>query len=306
MKQEEGAIELGAVIILLFLSAALVGSALFSQVSMIYFRKNSFEQEEKSGADMLLKEIVSSFQQLAEYDYDCPDNPLLSNLRGSYAAYGLDFQDISSGYHLDFLTDADLQDERLKSYLFLNGDASDFIVYRNSHGLSTDKTAWRTFVKNDAWEACVSYGWVNKSQIGSFAFSVISASHKTSDLSLLFPLVNEIPMMNVNMVSPDIVTPLIMRSSFKINKPEEKAENLKNKLGQGPVILSDLSSYLGISTDHALFAYLGTKTAFWKIIFCYRPGMFVEAVVAAIPRKDGGIQEITGYRLIDRIIKYEP
>jgi hypothetical protein len=305
MKREEGAVELGAVIILLFVSAMFAGSVLFIQANMTYFRRNSLEQEEKIKAENLLKEIVRSFQPLKDYEYDAVDNPLLFDLQNTYADYDLVIIDVSSGYHLDFLTDSDLHDTKLKEFLFRGGNPSEFIAWRNSHGLSTSKTVWRNFLRDEAWDSCVSYGWIHASQTNSFAFSVASTSYETSDLKSLFPLVNEMPLINVNMVSPDIITPLIMRPAFGVKKPSEKAETLKNKLLQGRVILSDLSSYLEIPKNHVLFTYLGTKTAFWKILFCYRAGMYVEAVVAAIPKKDGGIQEIAQYVLIDRNIRYE-
>ena len=46
--------------------------------------------------------------------------------------------------------------------------------------------------------------------------------------------------------------------------------------------------------------YFGTKTAFWKIHFAMRPSLEVEAIIAAIPKKDRAVQEIEAYRLIDR------
>jgi len=46
--------------------------------------------------------------------------------------------------------------------------------------------------------------------------------------------------------------------------------------------------------------YLGTKTAFWQLRFAMSPSLTVEAIVAAIPKKDGAVQEIESYRLIDR------
>jgi len=305
MKREDGAIEFGAVIILLFLSSVIAGLAMVVNAGMTYFRVNSLEQNEKAGADKLLIEIVASFQPLGSYEYDYIDNLLIQNLRSKYAVYDLDVRDISSGYHLDFLSDKDLSDARLAKFLFAGGSASEFISYRNNHGLSTDKSIWRSFINDAAWEACTSYGWLHKTQMDTFAFGVISASHNASDPSSLFPLMNEMPMMNVNMVSPDIIIPLIMRPSFGIKKPEEKAVTFKNKLLAGPVLLSDISSYLEIPMDNPLFIYLGTKTAFWRIVFRYQPGMYVEAVIAAIPKKDGGIQEIENYKLIDRSIRYE-
>ena len=305
MKHDDGSIEFTAVIIFFFLSAVLVGSALFSQVTMIYYRKNSIEQKEKNEVDKLLKEIVIDFQPLKEYEYDNPGNPLLSALRSKYSNYALDFKDVSSGYHLDFLPDKYLNEEKLKNFLFTDANPTQFIAFRNNYGLSTDKTAWQAFLKDEAMKACVTYGWIHKSHIDSFAFTSVSASHKTTDLSALFPLVNEIPLINVNMVSPDIIAPLVLSPSFKIKKPEEKMDTLKNKMLQGSVLLSDISSYLEITKDNALFSFLGTKTSFWQITFCYKDGMFVEAIVAAIPKKEGGIQEITEYKLIDRVIKHE-
>ena len=305
MNKEEGAAEFGALIILFFLSALAAGFAMFFQASIRYFNNNSIQFNERAGADKLLLEIVASFQPLKDYEYDDENNPLLLNLQNEYYDYGLSISDISSGYHLDFLPDRDLLDEKLKDFLFINGTPQDYFTFRNTHGISTDKENWKEFLKEDAYKACTSYGWIHKTQTNSFAFSIASTSHKTKNIDALFPLVNEMPLMNVNMVPPEIITPLIMRQAFGISKPEEKNNNLINRLLQGPVILSDISSFLEISNNHALFAYLGTKTSFWKIIFIYKPGMYVEAVLAAIPKKGGGIQEIAQYKLLDRSIKYE-
>jgi hypothetical protein len=46
--------------------------------------------------------------------------------------------------------------------------------------------------------------------------------------------------------------------------------------------------------------YFGSRTSFWKITFTIRPSLAVEAIVAAIPRKNGEPEEIEEYRLVDR------
>lgn len=102
------------------------------------------------------------------------------------------------------------------------------------------------------------------------------------------------------MVNPDILYPFIMRSTFKVEKPKEKADALKSKLNSGPVLHADISSILKIPINHPLMEYFGTKTSFWKIYFVMHPSLKVEAIVAAFPKKDGAIQEIEAYRLIDR------
>jgi hypothetical protein len=304
-EQEEGAIEFGAAVILVFLVALLSGSVLLISTNIIYFKRNNNEQNEKIEMDIVLREIVASLQPLKAYEYDDYRNPLLQDLRAMYSKYSLDFEDISSGYHVDFLPDSDLQDQRLSEFLFLNNSASGFIAFRNIHGLSNDKTIWKPYIKEEAWNSCVSYGWIHTSQLESFAFKTAASSYRMTVIESLFPLVNDFPLMNVNMVKPEALIPLITRSSFKIEKADEKAETFKNKLLQGPVVASDISSFLGIPYDHALFTYIGTKTAFWKLRIKYRSNMYAEAIVACIPKKNGAFQEISEYKLIDRTIHYE-
>ncbi|MCL2128898.1 MAG: hypothetical protein FWH35_00905 [Treponema sp.] len=305
MKNEEGTIELGAVVILFFLSSLLAGSVLFLSSNMTYFTRNSRDVAEKNQADLLLGEIIKKMQPLKEHEYDDNNNFILKSLCSDYFSYNLKFEDISSGYHLDFLTDEDLADPLLCKYLFNADSSSSFVEWRDNNGLSKDKTHWRSFIKENAWASCVSYGWVNLNQINSFAFRAITQSFKTNNPEKLFPLVNNLPLINVNMVNPESLTPLIFRPSFNIEEPEEKAEAFLNKLAQGSVLVSDISSYLEIPKDNLLFTYLGTKTTFWKINYIYREGLLIEAIVAAIPYEANlahtGIKE---YRLIDRVFIY--
>jgi hypothetical protein len=306
MNRQEGSAEFGALIILFFLASLAAGSAIFLSANMTYFQRNSHNAEEKHNADVLLREIVAEMQPLKNFEYDDERNVVLDRLTSAYAAYGLGFTDLSSGFHLDFLTDADLQEKNLREYLFTGGNAANFIAWRETNGLSTDKNKWRLFLKEEALRSCVSYGYIHDTQTDSFAFRSVSRSFNNATSDQLFPLVNGFPLININMAPVEILSPLIRRPSFKIEKAELKLETLENKLLQGPVMISDISSFLDIPKDHALFGYLGTKTAFWEIVFQYRPGMYVTAVVAAVPVKDGEIQEIDEYRLIDRSIHYEP
>jgi hypothetical protein len=303
---ENGAAELGAVTILFFMSALLFGAARYITVNFTYFQRNSHEREEKMKADKLVESMVADMQGLKEYGYDEKNNALLYRLQEKYQDYGLVIGDVSSGYHLDFLSDADLMDEKLQQYLFLNGSSSDFIAWRSANGLSVDKLKWRPFIKEEAWLSCVSYGWINSSHIESFAYRVARASFERSNYEQLFPLVNDFPLININMAPPELLRPLITRASYKIENSEAKNEAIKNRLSQGPLLRSDISSILEIPYAHALFSYLGTKTAFWKINFSYRPEMFVEIIIAAIPDKDRGAQEIKEYMLVDRRFYYGP
>ena len=300
MKQDSGYVEFSAVLLLFFIVAIISGGVLFASAAMTYSQADTHDFDNKLAADLLLDGIIAKMQPLRLYPYDDDNSEIITFLCREYKDYGLQFTDVSSGYHLDFLSNADMADGNLTKYLFLDNTGSGFAAWRNAHGLSVSKTAWKEFVKEEAWESCVSYGWLHRGDTESFAFRSIVRSFAITAPDKLFPLVNDFPRMNVNMVNPDMLRPLIMRSSFKIEKPGEKADALINKLRGGPVLHADISSTLRIPVSHPLMGYFGTKTAFWKIHFAMRPSLEVEAIVAAIPKKDGAVQEIETYRLIDR------
>jgi hypothetical protein len=300
MKHDSGAVEFNAVLLLFFIIAVISGGVLYAAAGMKYMQTDSRDFDERLAADQLLDTIIAEMQPLRLYPYDSADNALIAELCRKYENYHLEFNDVSSGYHLDFLSDADLADGGITEYLFADNTGAAFTAWRNIHGLSLEKNRWRELVKEEAWASCVSYGWLHRDDTDSFAFRSISASFATAIPDKLFPLVNHLPRMNVNMIHPDMFRPLIMRDSFKIEKPKEKTDALAIRLRNGPILHADISSILKIPVSHPLMGYLGTKTTFWKLRFIMRPSLTVEAIVAATPKKNGGVQEIESYRLIDR------
>jgi hypothetical protein len=212
----------------------------------------------------------------------------------------LDIRDVSSGYRLDFLSDEELANPLLRNYLFT--DAAGFTGLRESRGLSPDRETWRPFVKDSAWDACVSYGWLNPARGDSFALRYVKHSFGEGGL---FPLVNRLPMMNINMIEAETAEPLIRTPGFGVKSPMEKMEALREALRRGPVSKGELSALLELSGDSRIFSYLGVKTAFWKIRFAIPSGFYAEAVLAAIP-KSMETDTIGEYRLIDRSISREP
>jgi len=300
MKKDSGFIEYNAVLFLFFISAVITGSMFYTASAMNYSQSDKRDFNNKLAADMLLDEIINKMQPLRQYQYDDRNNIIITSLCLEYESYKLEFMDVSSGYNLNFLSDADMTDSSLTRLLFLDNTGAAFTSWRNNNGLSTSKESWREFIKQEAWESCVSYGWLHINDTASFAYRRIYSSFAASDPGKLFPLVNYFPRMNVNMVNPAIIRPLIMRNTFRIERANERTEALINRLSSGPVLHADISSILNISVNHPIMSYLGTKTAFWMIRFTMPSALEVEAIVAAIPDKDGGVQDIELYRLIDR------
>jgi hypothetical protein len=305
LKNDEGAVELGAVLILFFLSALLGGLTLFSSAAMKYFQNNRAVQDERDAAYGLVTDVVEAVQILKNEENDYNGMWAVQKIESVYAGNNLSLTDISSGYHLDFLSEKDLNDANLASFLFLDKSPHQYIRIRDERGLSTDLDRLKPLINSEAWDSCVAYGWLNSRHTDSFAFRAISNSFGTSDRDALFPLVNEFPLINVNMAAPDILAPIVMRGEFKIKNPKEKMGLLKDKLLSGPLGVDDIASALDIKTTSDIFCYLGTKTSFWKINLLFRPGITVEIIVAAVPKRRGGKQEIDRYELVDWSMEYE-
>ncbi|MCL2410217.1 MAG: hypothetical protein FWC97_01105 [Treponema sp.] len=300
MKKDSGFVEYSAVLLLFFIGVLITGIVLFTSSAINFTQANSRDFDNKLAADRLLDGIIEKMQALTLHQYDYRNNAVIQSLMQEYAPYRLEFIDISSGFNLNFISDTDIIDTNIARLLFSDNTGTAFITWRNANGLSASKEVWREFIREEVWDSCVSFGWLHRNDLDSFAFRTISASFGITDPDELFPLVNDFPRMNVNMVNPDILRPLIIRSSFRVERANERANELINRLRNSPVMHADISSILRIPTNHPLMSYFGTRTAFWKIRFTMPSSLEVEAVVAAIPQRDGGVQDIELYRLINR------
>ena len=300
MKKDSGFIEFNAVLILFFIAVIITGSVLYASTAINYSQADNRDFDEKMSAVLILEEIIEKMQPLSIFGYDDENNALLSSLCTEYGNINLKFTDVSSGFNLNFISDLDMADNTIAGLLFLDNTGSSFLTWRNNHGLTTSKENWREFIKEEAWPHCASYGWLHINDIESFGFKTIAKEFSTSDTDRLFPLVNNFPRMNVNMVNPEILRSFVMRSTFKIEKPAEKANVLINSLKAGSLSHAEIASIMRITVNHPLMGYLGTKTAFWKIEFTMPTSLKVEAIAAVIPQKTSIIQEIDRYQLIER------
>jgi len=300
MKKDAGFIEFNTVLILFFIAALITGGVFYTSSAMNYSKADNNDFNNKLKADFLLDEIIEKMQTLCLYPFDDKNSEVITSICREYNTYNLEIKDVSSGFNLNFISDTDITDASITRLLFTDNSGSDFLTWRNLNGLTASKENWKELIKEEAWEYIVSYGWFNKDGLDSFAFRHISKTFLTTDIKKLFPLVNNFPRMNINMVNPEILRPLVTRSIFKIEKANEKADTLIKRLEAGSLTHSEIASIMRVTVNHPLMGYLGSKTAFWKLNFKMPSGLKVEAIVAAKPLKDGKVQEIENYKLIER------
>jgi hypothetical protein len=302
-QEEKGFADIVASALLLVLLGGIVSAnILFGGSVALFFNRNRTAFQKTEEALSILEKIVENFDQTVLEEYDFPDSIHLTSLRGKYADKSLAINDISSGIHLDFLPDSVVTDSKLSDFLFLSGTASSFLDFRNSRGLTVEKDVWIPFLKEGLISCCVSYGWLQSAHKESFAYKTISSSFGSSTPEELFPVVNDIPLINVNFADNRIFEPLLSMQSMHITSAHSKAESLKAKLLTGPVTDGELKSIIGLPVSHAIYRFLGVKTTFWSINF-HNEGYVINAVIAAIPEDDG--KTVKSYQLIERRIELE-
>jgi hypothetical protein len=271
------------------------GTILRSTAVMKYYHRSSSDFRERETMKELLDVLVYRFEELKNLDADNDWNPVLEYICSGYDVYTLTIKDVSSGCNLNFLPDADLADPAMANFLFIPGKAEEFLHFRQKNGFVTDVSLWKNFLKEEALGSVVCYGW----------FSVIHADSETGRMLVnsfgssgeeLFPLMNELPLININTMDPELLIPLLSHRSWRIANVATKTAALKKRLEQGTITEKELKTILGLEENHEVYRYLGVKTAFWALSF--KKGRYrMDAVIAAIPER--GKRTIEHYILIE-------
>ena len=286
---------LSLVMLLIFFGVIAGGTILENAAVMKFFDRSRFDFREREIMRDMLDELVRTFNELVFLDADDEQNPVLENIRNRYAVYNLSIKDVSSGFNLNFLPDADLSDPGIAEFLFANGNAEGFLRFRRYQGFVTEKVAWSSFLKEESMGSVVCYGWFSTLHKEAETCRMLAAVFgKTGED--LYPIMNDLPLINVNTMDTALIAPLISRRSWRINNAVAKATAIKNRLEQGSLTEGELRSLLDLAENHEVFRYLGVKTAFWSLSF--KKGRYrMDAVLAAIPER--GTRTIMHYTLIE-------
>lgn len=297
-KEMRGSIEPGSLLLILFISVILSGLSVYAFSSIDYYYKNISENKKIAEIKDLLHAVISDMQIMTNDEIDYPDDPSIRYLKDKYYETGLMMKDVSSGYHIDFMPDDLLTNPIISGYLFIGESANAYLKHRNENGFSISNEALEQFIKRPVLTSCTVFGWLNIHEQKSFAFGELSDTFNIVDADELFPVVNNMPMMNVNMIEPEIITPLLYGGSWGIKKVKEANERMLARFGSAPVDDTDIRDVLKVSEASRIFAFLGGKTAFWELSFTIND-ITVRALVGGIPDKKNRSRKVKEYRLID-------
>jgi hypothetical protein len=271
------------------------GTMLKSTAVMKYYNRNCSDFRERETMKTLLDVLVRRFDDLKYLDADSNRNPVMETICSGYEKYALSVKDVSSGCNLNFLPNADLADPAIAEFLFTAGNAEEFLRFRRANGFVTDVTLWKQFLKEESLGAAVCYGWFSFMHFDSETGRMLAAYMGSSEDGL-YPMVNDLPLINVNTMDPKLLAPLLSRRSWQIANAAAKAASLKERLEKGTITEAELKSILALPENHAAYRFLGVKTTFWALSF--RKGKYrMDAVIAGVPGQDS--RTIEHYILIE-------
>lgn len=253
-------------VLMLALSAVLLLSAAWkSRASALERRFASLKE-----ADELLKELEESMQALATDECDTFDTENYNFILSKYSDYFLTLTDISSGVSTKFWSKK-----------------------------ITESPAIRKLLSDHAE---TEYSWLPKDLSNEETLKESLESSRAESVSELFPLVNDLPL--VNIYSLDAETVLAILEALKIKDFEEKALKIFESLRVSNIKDEEIAEILSVPKTSQTMEVFGTKTTFWRAKFVTET-CSVNAVFAALPYKNEKPRSVEKYILFEKNIEYK-
>jgi hypothetical protein len=299
---QEGSV-LSQSLILLFV--LLIGlSALFLTVSTVkvYVRGSQERFKGRVEAENFLISFGLDLQSFAQEEFDHPDGDAYLSLLGKYAPYECVLEDASSGFCLSFMPYQELRVDALENSLFLTSTSEDFIQRVHTRGPITSMDEYTEYIRADALEQCVVYGWMSPKRIDTPGSCFLESFNQ--DVMMNGNIVHSFPSINVNFAQVPVISHFIRQGNFKLTDPEGRIRSVIAGRERGPLDGSQLISMLGVQKNNPILQILGVKTCFWKVrgkVSNHK----VEGVYAVILSDTDGNIRIDGYELIEKRIHNE-
>ncbi|MCQ2589755.1 MAG: hypothetical protein MJ179_04950 [Treponema sp.] len=214
----------------------------------------------------IVDEMKVDFQELVNYEADMEEGLFQTRMYSKYAELNICIEDVSTGINKRFLNKEILENKAIKS-----------LLAEEHSGYETD------------------YGWINATYIDKSEMDLIKADFETEDL---FPLVNSIPLYNINYMDEAFLKAVLDFCGIK--NAEEKVYEIKMKKNQIHN-KEELAKILGCSHTHHIFNFLGFKTTFWRVRF-EKHGYEISVIFAAFPEKEND-RKIYEYKMVGKILK---
>lgn len=230
---------------------------------------NSYKKtvDARKKAEEIIFNIEKQIQSLKDYSSDINEYQI-KFLVSNVCNYDFKVEDVSTGINKKLISSEILENETVRQYMVLNEEI-----------------------------AFTEYGWVNPKFTDKTVLEEIAKDFENKNT---FPLINNMPLLNIHFMSSEFMKAIFEYS--KIKNPDKKIEILKEKLN-AETSVKEIAEILGVSESHVIFDLIGFKTIFWKISF-ETDKCKCNAIFAAVPQKDNQ-KKIDKYILVEKNIMYK-
>lgn len=274
IRRQGGSVQAFTLFFLVMMLLALTALSLYVSSTTFFVHTTGTVFSKERQLLSLAEEIEDEIQHLCTEKTHNDFSKTLIQLKEKYADDLITIEDISSLINERFTSPEIIKHSDVASLIF-----SDKKKYTTDYGWASISFLPEKSILNDM-----------KKEFGS------------STLEDLFPLVNELPQMNVQYVPEELLVAVL--KAFKIKNADEKAAVIAYTAMHEGLIMQQLHAILDVPENHRIFKFLGVHTAFWRI--SYRRGSYIiDAVFAGIPDKTKKNNEIAQYVLLERNIRHE-
>jgi len=314
MVKEQGSIAPQVLVLLLFITALLGAAIPFLSTALMQCASamNTYEIQKKLEAEV--QEVIGQLEADQTPEEDWHGDLAQEHIQAVHHPITITLQDISSRVNPNYIRKKMLEQTRLRTLLRPNGNIDLLQQYRFDQGLATDIAQYKQFFRTDATPYLSCIGWANINTSDEFIlfklYETLSGSAVEAEAfhaklqnalehqiifdekdmflyfgdyaSIMWPVINTMPLFNVNIVDPFILKAVIEYPQYAIHDSEQKANQLLALREEKELSRLDIASVLGIGTEHPLMQYLGAETAFWEIT-AQMKNMRYKVRVARIP-----------------------
>jgi hypothetical protein len=334
MHSDEGYSSVSVIILIFFLSAVTLGVLFYLQNSHKLSRSLDQYYSSQSQLDGEVFQLIEELAADPTPDADSVFDPVWSYLENrDNSEINLKLEDISSRFNLNFMRTKMIEQSSFKTLMTGGFSPDDLKQYRGSKGFFSDlNTGYDDFFEEeDLDKYFTSYGYANLnisyedslrkifeirvSDGNSDAFlskihqlilsnemadTVKMKSMFGSDYDVLYPLINTLPVMNVNFV-PEKVLYAVLNYPYGGEKHEDCLnfyEIIKSERTTFELENERLDQIFNLEGEYVrITQYLGTQTWFWKITATL-DDQVLEVVLCRLP-DDSIISDSIEYQILE-------
>lgn len=298
MKHNKGFSSLEFIVTLFFLSLILIALGIFLRVSDLTISKRTQDKSDKEQIDIVLNSIFEEIKKDHTPNVDSKMDPVWKFNDTKVDGFDISIQSLSGLINLNYIPKEILVNTILVS-AFETQQSIDkikaFIEEKgmiNSYEEISDLISEEKFNENFTLYGYANFNVADESSLAFIGNTIIKSNfgdelvnkrkslrnnkqfiQSETEFNMLCgihfddiqPYINLNPSLNVNFMNEEVLKSFLTYPQFKLSNALQKANTIISLRDSKELTQEELISILGISKNHELYYFIGSKTWFWQI-----------------------------------------